>query len=194
MQLPLQITFRDIAPSPAIEAAIREKAEKLNRFYDRIIGCRVLVEAPHRHHHKGKLYHVRVDLTVPDGELVASRNPDQNHAHEDAYVAVRDAFEAVRRQLEDYSARRRGATKVHGDGETGQVSELIPELDYGRIVSPNGREIYFHRNSVLNEEFDSLSVGVEVQFVETEGEEGPKASTVRVLGKRQPEEGVGEPS
>lgn len=108
MKLPLEITFRNMAASEALDADIRAKAEKLDNFYDRVMSCRVIVEAPHRHHHKGNIYHVRIDLTVPDEELVVSRDRGQNHAHEDPYVAVRDAFDAARRQLQDYIDRRRG--------------------------------------------------------------------------------------
>jgi ribosomal subunit interface protein len=113
MKLPVQITFRDMSPSEALEANVREKAQKLDRFYDRIMGCRVVVEAHHKHHHKGNLYHVRIDLTVPGQELVVSREPVEDHSHEDVYVAVRDAFDAARRQLEDYARRRRHQVKRH---------------------------------------------------------------------------------
>lgn len=113
MQLPLQITFRNMHPSQAVENAVREKAQKLERFHDRILGCRVMVEAPHRQHHKGNLYHVRVDLTVPDDELVVSREAPKHHAHEDVYVALRDTFEALLRQLKEYARRRRGEVKRH---------------------------------------------------------------------------------
>jgi ribosomal subunit interface protein len=116
---PLQVAFRNLDPSPAIEARVREKAQKLDRFYDRIMSCRVIVEAPHKYHHKGKLYRIRISLTVPDEELVVSRVPDDQHAHEDVYVAIRDAFDAMRRQLEDYARRRRGQVKHH---ETGRGS------------------------------------------------------------------------
>ncbi|HVM84969.1 MAG TPA: HPF/RaiA family ribosome-associated protein [Candidatus Binatia bacterium] len=101
MELPLQISFRGMDISPATEALIRERAEKLDRFHDRITGCRVVVEAQHRHQRKGRIYHVRVDVTVPGHEIVVGREADQNHAHEDIKVAVRDAFDAMRRQLED---------------------------------------------------------------------------------------------
>lgn len=113
MKLPLQITFRDLPPSDALEAAIREKAQKLEQFHDRIMGCRVMIEAPHQHRSKGKLYHVRIDITVPGDELVVNRAPAKHHSHSDAYVAIRDAFEAARRQLENYAARRRGEVKTH---------------------------------------------------------------------------------
>ncbi len=92
MQTPLQITFRDMPPSPAVEERIRQKAKKLESFYDRIMGCRVVVEVPQKHHHQGKLYNVRLDITVPGGEIAVNRQPD-----EDVYVALRDAFNAAGR-------------------------------------------------------------------------------------------------
>jgi len=113
MQLPLQITFRNIPPSEAVEAKVRERAEKLTRITDNILACRVTVEAPHKHHHKGSTYQVRIDLAVPGNEIVVSRDPGLNHAHEDIYVAVRDAFDAVRRQLENYVRQRQGKDKQH---------------------------------------------------------------------------------
>lgn len=108
MQIPLQVTFRDMEHSDAVEVRIREKAEKLQRYYDRIMGCRVVVEMPQRHKHQGKLHSVRIDLTVPGAELVA------NHTqHEDVYVAIRDAFDAMSRQLEDFARKQRGEVKTH---------------------------------------------------------------------------------
>ena len=107
MKLPLEITFRNMQPSAAVEAAVRDRATKLDKFYKQLMGCRVTINAPHKHHHKGNLYHVKVDLTVPNGELVVSRNAHDNHAHEDVYVAIRDAFDATRRRVEDHARRRR---------------------------------------------------------------------------------------
>ncbi|MCK4378663.1 MAG: ribosome-associated translation inhibitor RaiA, partial [Deltaproteobacteria bacterium] len=108
MQVPLQISFRNMDPSPTVEAVIRERAGKMDQWYDRIMSCRVMVEAPHKHHEKGKLYHVRIDVTLPGAELVVNREPDLHQAHQDVYVAVRDAFLAMQRQLENYVNRRRG--------------------------------------------------------------------------------------
>jgi len=186
MQLPLQITFRDMPPSEALETAIREKAGKLEQFYDHIMGCRVVVEAPHQHHRKGKLYRVRIDLTVPGAELVVNRSPADHHAHEDAYVAVRDAFDAARRQLDGLVARQRGEVKNHEAPPYGRVVNLVPMEDYGTIQTPDGREIYFHRNSVVNAEFDRLESGDEVRFAEELGEKGPQASSVQLVGKHHP--------
>ncbi len=181
MQVPLQITFRGMEPSEALEAAIRKRAEKLERFYDHIISCRVAVERRHRHHHKGNLYHVRVDVTVPHGEIVASRDPGKDHSHEDAYVAIRDAFDAVRRQLEDYARRQRGEVKVHEGPPQGRIAELEPERGTGWIETPDGREVFFHRNALLNATYDELRVGMPVRFSEQEGSDGPRATAVRVL-------------
>jgi ribosomal subunit interface protein len=183
MQVPLEITFRHMDPSEAMENRVRESARKLDRFYEHIMSCRVVVEADHRHHHKGNLYHVRVDITVPDGELVASREPHRHHSHEDAYVAIRDAFSAAVRQLEDYSRKRQQHVKRHQVPPHGWVSELHPDGDYGRIATADGRDVYFHRNSVLGEGFDALEVGSEVRADIEEGDEGLQASTVRLIGK-----------
>ena len=113
MQLPLQITFRGIPPSEAVEARIREKASKLDKFNSHIISCRVAVEAEHQHHHQGNLYHIRIDITTPRKEIVVSREHHDRQAHEDVYVALRDAFAAATRQLEDYSRIQRGEIKRH---------------------------------------------------------------------------------
>ncbi len=107
MEKPLQITFRHMDPSDALEAKIRERAEKLEKFHDQIMSCHVIVEAPHRHQHKGKLYWIHLDITVPDGEIVVNRNPSKKTSHEDVYVAIRDAFNAARRRLEDHARRKR---------------------------------------------------------------------------------------
>jgi len=169
--------------SEAVEAVIRKDAERLDKLCDRIMRCHVVVEEDHRHHHKGNLYHVRIDLTVPDNELVASREPDQHHAHEDVYVAVRDAFDAVSRQLEKYVERRSRDVKTHEVPSHGKISEICTDRGFGKIACSDGREIYFHENSILNAVFDKLELGAEVRFVEEEGDEGPQASTVKLIGK-----------
>ena len=184
MQLPLQITFRDMVPSDAVEANIRERATRLDRFYDHIMSCRVVVESPHAHHHKGRLFQVKIDVTVPDGELTVNHgHHHKDHSHEDVYVAIRDAFAALRRQLEDYVQKRRGKTKRHEPPAHGRILSMEPDGDYGRIETPDNRVIYFHRNSVLNSGFDRLDVGSEVRFVEEPGDSGPQASTVAPVGK-----------
>ncbi|HSQ03407.1 MAG TPA: HPF/RaiA family ribosome-associated protein [Burkholderiales bacterium] len=183
MQLPLQITFRNLATSAALEAKIRERADKLDHFHDEIMSCRVAVELLHKHHHHGNHYHVRVDVTVPGEELVVAREPDEHHAYTDMFVAIRDAFDTMESLLEDYACRQRREVKSHIVPPHGRVAELYPEEGYGRIETPDNRLVYFHRNSVIGGAFDRLAVGSEVRFVEEEGDMGPQASTVHVVGK-----------
>jgi ribosomal subunit interface protein len=111
MQVPLQISFRNMDPSPAVEAIVREKAAKLDRFFERIVSCDVTIEAPHRHHHKGKLYKVRIDVGMPGNDVHVNQEGPKNQAHEDVYVAIRDAFDAAVRQLEDHARKLRGDVK-----------------------------------------------------------------------------------
>lgn len=106
MQQPLQITFKEMEPSNAIESWIHEHAAKLEKFHGPIMHCHVVIEAPHRHSHHGRLYDVRIDITVPGDEIVVSHQGPRDHAHEDVYVALRDAFRAARRQLQDAARRR----------------------------------------------------------------------------------------
>jgi ribosomal subunit interface protein len=183
MQIPLQITFRNLDRSPALETNVREHAGKLDQFYDRIMSCRVVIEAQHKHHRQGNHYHVTVDVTVPGAELVASREPDEHHAYTDVYVAIRDAFDTMRRQLEDYARKHDQRLKVHAPPPHGRIVELHPAEHYGRIETPEGRLVYFHRNSVLGADFNGLRIGAEVRFDEEAGERGPQASTVHVIGK-----------
>ena len=181
MKSPLQIVFRNTDNSPAVEAKVREYAEKLEHFYGDIISCRVAIELGHKHHHQGNLYHVRINLRVPRAELISSHAADERHAHEDVYVAVRDAFHAMRRQLEDYARQRRGKVKHHEPSPHGRIAELRD--GYGKIETSDGRQVYFHRNSIVEGDFAKLQVGTEVRFVEVAGEEGPQASTVHLIGK-----------
>lgn len=184
MESPLEISFRNMDSSPAVEARIREKVAKLEQFFDRIVTCRVVVEAEHRRHHKGNLYNVRIAIGVPGDEIVVNRNGPKNHAHEDVYVALRDAFNAAGRQLEDHARKVRGDVKTHEEPLTGKVLRLFPEQDYGFVQTSDGREVYFHRHSVVDGNFDDLEPGSQVRLVLAydESAEGPQASTVKPLG------------
>ena len=185
MQVPLQITFRHMGSSDAVAVRIRERAEELERFFDRIMSCRVVVEYRHPRHQQGNLFRIRVDLKVPGREIVVGRDPATHHAHEDIYVAIRDAFDTTRRLLEDHVREARGDVKVHAVPDHGRIARLLPKQNCGFIISADGNEIFFHRNSVANGGFDKLAVGDEVRFVaqHSESAEGPQASTVVHLGK-----------
>ena len=124
-----------------------------------------------------------IDVRTPAGEVAISRMPDDEHGHEDVYVAIRDAFDAARRRLKNKVRKSRGRVKVHETPPHGKVTALHPVDDYGWITDSEGREIYFHRNAVVNADFDDLGVGVDVRFAEEAGDHGPQASSVRVIGK-----------
>lgn len=181
MQLPLEISFRNMDQSDAVEAKTRSLADKLDRYNDKIMACRVVVEASHKHKNKGGIYHVRIDLTVPGKEIVINRESHQNKAHEDVYVALRDAFNAAYRKVETHTDRQKGKVKVHEEQPQGKISFLSTEEGYGRIVTPDGREIYFHENSLLNSDFAKLQIDDLVRFSEEEGNDGPQASSLRAI-------------
>lgn len=187
MQRPLQITFRGMEPSEAVERRIREKADELERFQGQIIGCHVTVESPHHHSQQGATFSVRLDVRVPQGEIVVNRDPGRNHAHEDVYVAIRDAFAAAVRQLEDHARQRRGKVKHHEEPEQGTITKIYHYEGYGFMETREGLEVYFHRNSVANGAFPSLAIGDEVRVVvdDSHGERGPQASTLVPTGRHR---------
>lgn len=113
MKLSPQISFRNVTETQAILDSVQKHVDRLDRFFPRIMGCRVIIESPHKHRQRGRHYHVRVDLTVPGKEIIVSRDPEKSEAHKDIYVAIRDAFNAATRQLEDYARELRGEVKHH---------------------------------------------------------------------------------
>ena len=196
---PVQVTFRNMQPLEALEETIRARAAWLETFYPDIVGCRVLVETPHRHREHGQHVRVRIELSLPGEDVVVSHEPtlhatlkdvegeahhkddDIEAVHKYAEVAVREAFDAARRRLQDSARRQRADVKTHEAPDHGRVVELGD--DHGFIETTDGRRVYFHRTSVLDEGLARLTVGSEVAFVEESGDKGPQASTVRVLGK-----------
>ncbi len=179
MQRPLKITSRDFTLNATVEAEIRDKAAALETFYPRLSGCEVVVRAPAiHHHHKGGPFLIELRLTLPGKELTVNRQ-----AEEELSQAIREAFDAAKRQIEDYGREQRGSVKTHMAADVGQIVRIQPELDCGFIETPDGREIYFHRNSVVEGNFDKLHVGAQVRFVEEQGDEGPQASSLFVLTK-----------
>lgn len=173
MQVPIQITMHDIPRSDALDAHIREKAAKLEEFHPRITSCRVTVEELRKHHRQGRHFQVRVDVRVPGREIVANRDH-----HEDVYVALRDAFEAAQRQLEDVARQMRGDVKQHEVPRHGRIARLFAEEGYGFIVESDGRELYFSRDNVMQPTFDQLTPGTEVQYIEEVSDEGPQAKRI----------------
>lgn len=187
MQEPLIVRFRQMDPSPAVEAGIREKVAELERFHPRITRCRVVVEKLQHRHRQGDLFQVRVDLAVPGSEIVVGCTGPKDHAHEDVYVALRDAFRAAARRLEDEARLRRGDVKTHATPVHDEVVRLFPKEDHGFARTRDGQEVYFHRHAVTGG-FDRLAVGSAVRLVveEKDGIGGYQASTVHSVGKHHP--------
>lgn len=203
MQLTPTITFRGVERTTALETEILTRLRKLETYYQRIMGCHVLVELVQRHHGAGNRYHVRIDLTVPGEEIVvaheaglhataqdvdvekftklAESDPERKHVR----VAIRESFDIARRRLQDYARRQRGAVKTPARQARGRISKLFPIDNYGYIEAEDGREVYFQKSSVLKDAFDQLVLGSSVSFVEEQGETGPQASTVKLLHARR---------
>lgn len=120
---------------------------------------------------------------MPGSEIVVNREPSEHHAHEDVYVAIRDAFRAARRQVQDAVRKRRRDVKTHQVPPHGTISVIYPAADHGWINTPQGREIYFHRNSLVGAKFEHLKVGDEVRFSEEPGDRGPQATSVQPIGR-----------
>jgi ribosomal subunit interface protein len=175
MRVALQVTFRDMPRSDAVEAEIRRRAEKLEEFCDRIMSCRVTVETPAAHKHQGKLFSVHVDVKVPGEEIASTRR----HEHEDVFVAIRDAFDAVRRRLEDYVRRSRGDTKRHEPLLHGRVVRLFDD-GRGFIEDGEGNEYYFDGASVVSPA-DRLAVGAAVEFLGETAAQGLQAKRVTIV-------------
>lgn len=180
MKVPLEIRYHGVEKTEVIEEEIREGAAKLEKVCDYLNSCRVALE---RESPK-QPYHVTIDLTVPPGkELAVSRNSGKIDSHE-VQTVIQHAFRAARKQLQQLVEKQRGEVKPHFDPETsGFVERLMPEEGYGFIRSVAGDEHYFHRNSVLDHEWDRLAIGTGVRFTPHAGEKGPQASSVRIVDK-----------
>jgi cold shock CspA family protein len=174
--IPLQITFRGMNHSQAVEAAIRERATRLERFTHQITRCHVIVNIPHQHRHRGNHYAIRIDITTPAGEVIVTRDPALDDSHRDFQSVLRDSFDAAARHLESDAQRNQA-------GATGRVTQLFPDAGYGFLVTPEGEEVYFHQNSVHSASFARLSVGCEVSFTlaPEDADQGARAASVQLL-------------
>jgi ribosome-associated translation inhibitor RaiA/cold shock CspA family protein len=190
MEKALQITFKQLESSEALERLIRDRVERLEQFHHNIIGCRVVVETPHRGPDSAKAaLEITIEITVPGRNPIIGRDVDtrRDSKHDHGGVVTR-AFEAVERQLKEAVELRSGDVKRHeSSSETGLVVRLYPPQDYGFIQVRGSQDLYFTRNAVVGGNFDDIEVGamVEVTRATTEGPMGPQASSVRVLGGSQ---------
>ena len=187
MEVPLRLSFKNMDHSDAVAYRVRQAVDRLEKFYGGIISCQVVVELPHRHHHKGNLFQVHIDLKIPKEEFIVKQHQKLAAAHRDVYVAIHEAFDSAKRTLEEYKQIKRGQVKTSSSPYSrGHVVRLLNNAedfydgrhDYGFIETEDGREVYFHRNAVLGDHYDQLEEGTEVRFVEEQGDCGPQASTV----------------
>lgn len=202
MLLPVQMTFRNIEDHAGLEQLVQKEAAKLEHFYHRINSCRVVVERPQRAQ-SSKFFHVRIDLGVPNGELVVKHTPTLHGTlqdlqsersrqeaesvlvHKSPQRAIHEAFHEMRRRLQDYARKQEGFVKTTHKMQEGVVKELFRQKGYGFLETADDRQIYFQQDSVLHGHFSQLRVGSRVSFTEEMGEKGPQASTVRVIHPRK---------
>lgn len=184
METPAQIDFQGMAPNQNARDDIAHHLDQLESRFGRITGCRVVIKAPGEHHQKGGPYEVSIHLAMPHSRDVnVARTPQNDERYGILAFAIGDAFKRARRQLQDRVRRLQRQVKYHEPAPAGRVTRIDGSGEFGFIATSDGREIYFHRNSVLNDGFARLKPGTAVAFAEEEGEKGPQASTVRLLGK-----------
>lgn len=183
-----RIEFQGMDASGEFRDPILKQIERLEERYGRMTSCRVVVKAPGGRHRTSGLYEINIHLSLPDErEVAVERTPSQDERFQDYEFALNDAFNRAVRQLQDQVGRMRGKVKHHELPPSGVIRSLMREDGYGFLESADGREIYFHRNSVSEPGFESLDVGTRVNFVEEEGEKGPQASRVTPLAERAPQ-------
>lgn len=179
MKLPLQIRFLGLEPSEAVESAVRTKAEKLEQFCPDLMSCRVSIEQEAKHQHQGRPFAVRIDVTRTGRELSVDRVQD-----EDVYVALRDAFDAMRRQVEGSLERTRGDEKLHAVPLHGEVVRFADDARSGFIRAADGDEYWFGPENVVGIPFEHLALGMAVQFLPELAAQGRQAKRISV-GKHQ---------
>lgn len=183
METPVEIDFQGMTPVEQVRQSIVTRIADLEERCGRITGCRVVLKAPGSHHRKG-LYEVNIRLALPNGrEVNVAHTPYQDDRYTDVDFAINDTFRRARRRLQDHVRRLQGQVKTHEAQPSGMIIRLDPTGEFGFLETADSREIYFHRNSVLDGAFARLSIGSRVAFTEEPGEKGPQASTVRLLGK-----------
>ncbi len=187
MQTPVEINWNNMDPIPHISKRINDRVQRLEQFFGRITRCRVAVKAPHQRRRQGNQYEIRVVVTTPGGDLSINRRPGDDHAHFDLKVSIRDAFDAMERQLRRWKDEHSGRPEEAAAALQGRIGEIDHNAGFGQIDTTDGRSIYFHSNSVVTGDFDKLSVGdaVELVVAPRDDAEGLHASTVRSIGSQR---------
>ena len=163
MQVPLKISFHNMAASEGIEARIRERVARLERLSDEIVSCRVTIEAPHKQPHRSTVG-ITIDIGVPGKEIVVKREQRHHESRDDAYQVIGVAFDVAERQIENHRELARREIKTHDGAVYARIVRLYPEQSYGFIETPGRQNVYFHRVVVESDAFDQLEIGSEVHY------------------------------
>lgn len=185
MQTPIEIVFQGVGEQPDVRGSIRQHVAELEQRFVRLTACRVVLKGPGGRHRTGGLYEINIRLSLPGHEVEVTRTPKADERHSDLTFAVNDAFKRAQRQLQDHVKHLRGEVKAHEGLPTGKVKSLDSSGEFGFLQAADDHEVYFHRNKVLGDAFHHLAIGTRVAFVEESGENGPQASTVKVLEKHK---------
>jgi ribosomal subunit interface protein len=185
MQVTPEVIFNGIRRSPWVETYVAERLAHLEKFSQDITRCHVTLAREQSSQRKGNRYSVMVEVRVPRQHDLAVKKQKQIHDMRSQLPAIiNEAFGAIETQLKRTVARRRREEKAHNGQPHGMVEKLFAEEGYGFIRGlDDDRQFYFHRNSVLHDDFERLTVGTEVRFAAEQGEEGPQASSVQMVGK-----------
>ncbi|WP_013322510.1 HPF/RaiA family ribosome-associated protein [Gloeothece verrucosa] len=187
MKIPVEISYRGVEKTDTIETLIDEKVAKLEKFCNYLNSCHIAVEKIHDRPRSGSPYRVRIDITVPPShELVAESNPAEQNQYVELDRVIRDAFSKAERQVKELSRQQRDSDQAKSGAAQDTealVVRLFPEQDYGFLKTLDGEEIYFHRNSVLHNDFERLAVGTGVRYSAIEDDQGPRATTVQIVDK-----------
>ncbi len=187
MDIPPEIAFRNVNATPELKQRILDEIDKLQTVYDRIVTCRVMVEEPNPRT-SGKLYHVRLEVSVPSGQVIINRDPPEDPASHDLGQAITQTFDRAWRKLRELKNQQRERRSTRGLPPHGRVVRLLADEGgsrYGFLHSGDGRQIYFHENALVDLDYDDLEVGMEVRYAESSGDQGPQASSVAPLGEEK---------
>lgn len=176
MQQPLQINFRDIPHTPTIETYITEKINKFEQMVSSIISCHVVIGQSQKHKHQGKLYNIRIHMTVPEKVLNSVYREDEN-----IYTAIQMSFDSLKQQLIEYRDKIQRQVKTHPERKTGSIVRLFAHDTFGFIQDSTGEEYYFGLAALHNTHFNQLKIGDKVHFVSFMGNEGLQAHRVNLI-------------
>jgi cold shock CspA family protein/ribosome-associated translation inhibitor RaiA len=186
MQTPVEIDFQGTQANEQLRTCVTKNISTLEQRFGRITACRVVIRGPSERHRNGGAFDITIRLSLPQGREVDIGRSEKAQADNrllDPMVAVNDAFKRARRRLQDHARRMQGNVKAHDGPPVATVTRFDEAAGFGFLETPDGREVYFHKNSILDNGAREVVPGTRVTFFEEMGDKGPQASTVKVLGK-----------